>query len=270
MARDRNIWITKASGKKELFSKKKIERTCVRAGASSELANKIASKVARQVYQGMRTRDILKLTLSLLKAHPHIAERYNLKRAIMLLGPKGFIFEKYIAAILRNYGYFTQTDKKYPGKRVKQEVDIIAKKNKKTYMIECKYHNAPGIHTHLKVAMYTYARFLDIKKFFNQPWLVSNTKLTPAAIKYSQGVNLKITTWNYPAKENLRMLIEKKKLYPITILSSLGRFARERLAQANIVLVKDLLENDFKKIQARTAIPENILRKLINEAQKHM
>ena len=48
------------------------------------------------------------------------------------------------------------------GHCVSHEIDIVASKQEKQYMIECKYHNMPGIYTCLKEVLYTYARFLDL------------------------------------------------------------------------------------------------------------
>ncbi len=249
------MYIIKASGKKEEFSRKKIEGTCLRAGASRQLAKEVANKVAKKVYNGMQTREILKLALDLLRKDPDVAARYKLKEAIMKLGPAGFLFEKFIGAVLKNHGYKTKVDQILRGKKVNQEVDVIAKL-KKTYMVECKYHNKPGIHSDLKVAMYTYARFLDLKKYFDQPWLITNTKCTPTAFRYAKGVNLEITSWHYPKGKSLRDLIEKKKLYPITMLNSVRGDIKYKLIKANIILAKDLLE--------KRGIPKNI----IEEAHK--
>ena len=111
----------------------------------------------------------------------------------MGLGPTGFPFEKYIAEILKEYGYATKVGEVVKGYCVSHEVDVIAQKGKECFMIECKYHNKRGRRLDVKVAMYIYARFLDIKraqekikehkKHFHQAWLVTNTKCTREAIR---------------------------------------------------------------------------------------
>ncbi len=60
---------------------------------------------------------------------------------------------------------------------------LLQEKDGKKYMIECKFHNR-GIKTHIKVAMYTHARFLDLKEYFDAAWLICNTKCTSKAIRY--------------------------------------------------------------------------------------
>ena len=120
------IYIKKASGDKEIFDKKKIQKTILKAGASKQFAGEVADKVEKKVYDGISTKKILTTTIDLLKEKPEIASRYDLKRAIMSLGPSGFPFEKFFAAILENYGYETKVGNFVSGKNVKHEVDIIA------------------------------------------------------------------------------------------------------------------------------------------------
>ena len=263
--------VTKASGEKEKFDKKKIERTVIKAGASRQFADKIVREVEKKIYEGITTKEILKITLKLLKDNPEVASRYDLKRAIMNLGPSGFPFEKFFAAILKNYGYETKVGVTMTGKATTHEVDIIAIKEK-NYMIECKYHNQLGTHTDSKVAMYTYARYLDLK---NNPenkidlgWLVTNTKCTSHAIQYAEGVGLKITSWQYPKNENLQKLIMKKRLYPITILKSVNGSIKERLSQVSIVLARDFIDSNLEELKIKTHLPESILNKIIKEARE--
>jgi len=267
----KKLWIIKESGKKEKFDKRKIKRTSLRAGASKKFAGKIADEVEKKVYDGMKSRDVLKLTLKLLKGKPEIASRYNLKQAIMNLGPSGFPFEEFFSQVLKNYGYETEVGRFISGKNVKHEIDIVAKKEE-NYMIECKYHNKKGIYSGLKVAMYTYARFLDVRdnsgENFNSPWLVTNTRCSLDAVNYAESVNLKITSWQYPKNENLQKLIKDKALYPITILSSVKGFVKERLSESKIILAKSLIDYDLEELKRKTNLQENILKKLKEEAEK--
>ncbi len=267
-------YLIKESGERERFDKKKIEHTCIKAGASRQLAKEIANKVEKRVYNGMRSRKVLRLILKLLKTNPEIALKYDLKRAIMSLGPDGYFFEEFFSQILQNYGYETSVGVFLKGKIIEHEVDIIAKK-KLIAMIECKYHNHLGNYTKSKEAMYTYAKFLDLKSNkqnkIDYPWLVTNTKCSPHAKQYAKGVKLKITSWNYPNKESLQKLIENKKLYPITILKSVNNHIKDSLFKVKIVLAKDLLNRDINKLAKKTSIDERRLRKIISEiSQTHL
>ncbi len=264
------VYVIKASGEKEEFDENKIFNTVVRAGASKKLAEKISNNVKKKIYDGITTKKILKITLNLLKEKPEIASRYDLKRAIMSLGPSGFPFEKFFAKILGNYGFKTEIGKIISGKNISHEIDIIAKK-KFTYMIECKYHNQLGIHTNVKVALYTYARFLDLKNSkykFDYPWLSTNTKCTLDAINYAKSVSMKITTWNYPKNNSLQKLIERKKLYPITILKSIRGNMKERLSYIGITIAKDILEYNFEELSLKTGFSDRVLNQIIKEAKE--
>ena len=77
-----------------------------------------------------------------------------------------------------------------PAKCVSHEVDIISvSPNCERYLIECKYHNYPGIITKLKESLYTHARFLDLKENrLNKELLISNTKVSKEVIQYSKCV----------------------------------------------------------------------------------
>ena len=269
------MWVVKASGETENFDINKIKRTCLKAGATQSLANKIAKEVEKKSHDGISTREILRMTLKLLeKQKPFIAARYDLKGAIFRLGPAGFAFEHLVSEILSEYGYKTKTHSMIRGFCVEHEIDVIAEKDK-TYMIECKYHNLPGIYTGLREALYTYARFLDLVKGsknkccqnFDQPWLVCNTRFSADAIQYSECAGLKLLGWNYP-ENNLREMIEKKKLYPITMLRKLDRESQEKLAGSGLVLIKDLTEISIKDLNKITKIPVRKLKSLCEEAGK--
>ena len=262
------MYVIKASGEKEKFNPKKITGTLLRAGASKKLASEIVSKVEKRTHDGTKTREILDYALKLLRSEkPEVSARYDLKRAIMSLGPTGFTFEKFFAEILKHYGYETQVGRMVQGKIIRQEVDVTAKK-KYVYMVENKYHNSVGNYTNLKVALYTYARFLDLKKHFDFPWLATNTRLSRKARMYAKGVNMKVTSWNYPKDDCLNSLITKKKLYPITILKSVNDSVKHKFSKENIVLAVNLLDYSLEELKKKTGISEKILRKIIDEARK--
>lgn len=263
----KRMYVTKASGGKEEFDIEKVRRTCLRAGASEKLASKIADEVERKVYEGITTKEILHFTLELLREEPEAATRYDLKRAIMSLGPAGFPFEEFTAEVLRNYGYKTKVGEILKGKCISHEVDIVAEKENKRYLIECKYHNAPGIYTDLKVVMYSYARFLDLGENFDQPWLICNTKCTMNARKYAKCMGLKITSWGYPGKESLEKMIERKKLYPVTILRSVTGFTKDRLFQTKIMLAKDLLDYGVGDLKRMTGLPKSTVNRIQEEVR---
>lgn len=264
--------VIKASGLEEKFSSRKIYRTILEAGGSGKLARKIIEAVKKEYYEDMTTKEILNIILRELKDFPDIRARYDLKRAVMTLGPSGFPFEQFFGHLLKEYGYEVKIDNFIKGKIITHEVDIIAKNNSisKSYMIECKYHNESGVSTDLHPALYTYARFLDLNHHDkpDMPWLVTNTKCTPDAINYSRGVGLKITSWNFPKEKSLRRLIQAKKLYPITIIKSINEKTKEKLFQSKIIIAKDILKYSIQELINKTDLNEREIQKIIEEIKE--
>jgi hypothetical protein len=133
------------------------------------------------------------------------------------------------------------------GNCVNHEIDVIAEKpGLEKLMVEAKFHNAPGIHTDLHVSLYTKARFEDLKEKyrFDRPWLFTNTKITPDALAYALCIDMGVVSWSYPQGNGLRDLVERDKLYPITILSTLTQSQKQVLLNSHIVLISEILKNN--------------------------
>jgi hypothetical protein len=282
------IFVVKASGETENFDPAKIRRTCLRAGASDDLADRVVKEVTRRVRQGMSTHEILEMIIELLgKEQPHIAARYDLKGAVMRLGPAGFAFEALLAEVLREYGYTAVVHNMVQGACVVHEIDVIATKpyeprpglkELKTYMVEAKYHHATGIYTGLKEALYTYARFLDLQEGnklgkcqrFDQPWLATNTKFSPEALAYATCRGVMLLGWAYPVGNSLQDMLEAKQLYPITVLRTLDFDSQIKMATHKLMLIKDLIRVPTQKLQQITGLSDRKLRDMIAEAEMIM
>ncbi len=268
------VFVVKRDGRKETFDKRKIIRTCIRAGASRETAEEIARKVEKRIYNGISTEKILRMVLELLEEETLAnAARYDLKMALFRLGPAGYEFEKFVARLLKEYGWKTRTNVIIKGRCVSHEVDVLAEKEGELYMIECKFHNIPGIYTGLKEAMYTYARFLDISQGpadhrFVQPWLFTNTKFSNDAKKFAKCREMKLTGWRYPAGESIEKLLERKNLYPVTVLRSVSKREEHALVNAGYVFCRDLFKEKPKDISKYTGIKLKKINEIIREAEE--
>jgi len=272
-------WIVNATGDREEFDASKVFRTCMRAGAEKEISERIAAEVTSQVRDGMSTRRILKITLRLLERFedPHVVAKYDLKGAIMRLGPAGFPFETFLAEVLEAYGYTVKFRQIVRGACITHEVDVIAteKKSGQTAMIECKYRNASGDYVGIKDVLYTYARFLDLQdgckagkcERFDQVWLATNTKFSSDSIEYAMCKGMRLLGWRYPKGGSIEEMTEAKKLYPITILRGLDSASQKRLSAANLVLCKDLIERNEEELRSATGIPSRQLSLLVEEAR---
>lgn len=278
-----SINVVKADGHVEGFQPEKITRTLLKAGASREVSERIIKEIKTRVYDGITTKKILKLVKSLLrKEEARAAMRYDLKGAMMRLGPAGFPFETFVANVLEHYGYKTRLRSILQGRCVKHEVDIIAEEASeeriKRYLIECKYRNTPGTFINLKDALYTYARFLDLNEAselgkgtkFDGVWLACNTRASYAARRYADCKGMRLLCWLRPKGQGLERLVEEKKLYPVTILPSVDRKTLENLSRAGLMLVKDLMIRDLNTIRKKSGLSKEKLKKIIKEAKDLM
>ncbi|MBL7911545.1 MAG: restriction endonuclease [Bacteroidia bacterium] len=272
-----NLLVTKASGEKTQFSEKKLRMSLQRAGASEEQIKFITKEVGNKIFEGISTKEIYKLAFTLLKeSSRHLAARYHLKQALMELGPSGYPFEKYVAEILKYQGYQTKVGEIVQGQCVTHEIDVIAEKGDHCYMIECKYHNLPGIFCDVKIPLYIQSRFKDVEAQwikmaahvtrFYQGWVFTNTKFSIDAVQYGKCVGLNLIGWDYPVKGSLREQIDTLGLYPITCLTSLTKAEKGRLLEKKIVLCKEIYNN--KKLLEASGIKQSRIYTVMKEAEQ--
>jgi len=231
MKKHKNVSIIKASGEVVPFYSEKLKHSLLKSGASEEQVENILAQIEDNLYHGISTKKIYQQAYQLLKDSSRpLAAKYKLKRDIMELGPSGFPFEKYIAAIFCHQGYKVQTGAIVQGHCVKHEVDIIAEQNNKHFLIECKFHNQPGIVCDVKIPLYIHSRFKDVEANWltlpghdnklHQGWVVTNTRFTSDAIQYGTCVQLNLLGWDYPSGNSLNKQIDESGLYPIICLTS--------------------------------------------------
>ena len=72
---------------------------------------------------------------------PGIAAIYGLERGLSALGPSGFLFEQYVAALFVEQGYKVKTNVYLRGEGVDHEIDVFAEKGNVTFIVEAKYRN---------------------------------------------------------------------------------------------------------------------------------
>lgn len=248
------ILIRKLSGDIEPFSYDKLKRSLKNAGASQEVINTVVAEIEKKLKSGMSTKEIYRLAYSFLRGtQKSLAARYSLKKAIFQMGPQGYPFERFVGKILKRSGYAVEVSKIIQGMCVDHEVDVVARKENKHFMIECKFHNQQGVKSDVKVALYIKARFDDIQSklqtssehqtMFHQAWLVTNTKFTRDAIQYANCVKMKIIGWSHPKDKGLKNIIERSGLHPLTCLTGLSSFQKKELLQRGIVLCQEVREN---------------------------
>ena len=203
--------IIKSSGEKVKFSFSKLRRSLLKSGADESIVSSIIDEIRDELYLGISTRELHNRAFALLKDYKGAyASRYRLKKAIYELGPSGFPFEKFVAEILKFAGYEVELNKILQGKCVTHEVDLVAIKDAKKHLIECKFHSEEGRNCDVKIPLYINSRFDDIHSFDkkekeDQGWLVTNTRFTLDALTYGECVGLKLLSWDYPEEESLKV-----------------------------------------------------------------
>ena len=266
--------ITKANGEKSTFDPQKLYSSLTRSGADETQAHEIVDAITSELYPGISTKKIYKRAFSLLKERSRfLAARYNLKNAIMLLGPSGYPFERFIGELLKHQGYKVEVAKIVSGKCVNHEVDVIAEIDNHHFMIECKYHNQPGTVSDVKIPLYIQSRFLDVAEQWkrlpgheqkhHQGWVVTNTRFTIDAIQYGSCAGLKLVGWDYPAQGSLKDIIDSLGLYPVTTLTSLTLTEKKALLELNVVLCHDLRNNE--SILAQISVKDTRIKTILAE-----
>lgn len=267
------VSIVKASGQQEPFQKRKLIASLVRTGASHEVASQITDTVEKSISHGSSTSQIYRHAKKLLKKHSNVCGmKYSLKKALSSLGPSGYPFEKYFARVLEHYGYVAETNRIVQGRCVSHEVDIVAEKEDNQSVIECKYHSDGGKATDVKIALYVFSRFTDIKEVRADAftvldgWLVTNTRCTSEAVKYAECVGLKVVSWRYPGEESLERMIERKSLYPVTSLPSVTKGILAPLFSGNFVLAQDVAALGIGEFARRSGLERRIASRIKSDA----
>lgn len=253
---EKRIEIRKSSGEKVPFSSLRLADSLRRSGADEETVDHILAKVEEELFPGIRTKEIYNRAYAMLKRkQPVYASKYKLKKSIYELGPTGFPFEKFISTLLHFSGYDTAVGQVVQGQCVSHEIDVMAKKNGKTSLVECKFHGEEGRKCNIKVPLYIHSRFKDIQAAengglagFTKPlegWVVTNTRFTQDAVTYGSCAGLYLLSWDHPEDDGLRNRIDRLALYPITVSALLSQREKQFLLSRDIVLCRQLIKDTF-------------------------
>jgi hypothetical protein len=271
----KNWMVIKASGEKVPFSPEKLAQSLKRAGADEQTADSIIQYVESELYDEISTKKIYTLAFRKLQQKSgSVAGRYKLKAAIMELGPSGFAFEKFIGEIFKYRGYQVKIGQIMQGKCISHEIDVIADKPREQNMVECKYHNRPGIICDVKIPLYVHSRFRDVVQELSSTgkgstdyisWIATNTRFSDDAIKYASCSGIKLLGWDFPRHDNLKEIIDNSGLYPITCINGLTSLEKSNLMEKGIILSRDLLSN--KNLLAGAGVSSQRSTNIIREVQ---
>jgi len=248
------IQVKKANGELEPFSIEKLERSLRNSGADSVLIAEILKEINSWIFEGVTTKRIYDSAFAFLRRKKQSSSlRYKLKQAIMELGPTGHPFEHFIGKIMENQGYKTEVALIVRGFCVSHEVDVIATKEKHQLIAECKYGQSSDKSVSVQVPLYVHSRVNDIIRirekipefqgYTFQGMVATNTRFTHDSITYSRCSGLKLLGWDYPEGQGLKDLIDRKNIYPITVLQTLTKAQLQLLFEKNIVVCSQILNN---------------------------
>ncbi|MCX6769992.1 MAG: ATP cone domain-containing protein [Candidatus Micrarchaeota archaeon] len=271
-----DIIVRKGDGTSEILNYNKIRHALRKSGASGALCDEVVELLAPRMKNGITTDEIYRMAFeSLREMRPGAAARFGLKSALLRLGPDGYPFETFVGALLKGRGYSTLLRQTLQGKCIQHEIDVVAKRGAyeghapTKCIIECKFHNSPHFECHIQSALYSWARFLDVREQNRDivtGWLATNTKFSGDVIAYADCVGLKLLGWSFPQNESIQIRIEENQLYPTTVLPSLSRRSFEALHANNIITVKELLAAPVSELTR--ILPEREIGKLKDEAKK--
>lgn len=162
---DSTLNITKASGQQVPFDIKKFQRSLENSGAGHEVIQQVSQYILSEIDDSITTKQLYKKAYAYLrKISGSVASRYSLKKAILDLGPSGYPFEKFVGELLKYQGYQVEVGRVVRGFCVNHEIDVIASKDDKRIMVECKFHSDQSRKTDVKIPLYIHSRFQDIQK----------------------------------------------------------------------------------------------------------
>jgi Holliday junction resolvase len=258
-----NIQVKKASGIVEDFNPQKLLRSLLRSGAEQGQSEEVIEKIISEITPYTSTKKIYRLAHRYLRKFNRVSGlRYSIKMGLLRLGPSGYPFEKYFGELLKQYGYQVEIGLILEGKCVKHEIDVFASNDKEVILVECKYRNSAENALDVKIALYVHARFQDLRPVIKSRypgksfsgWLVTNTRFTSDAIQFAQCAGVTIKSWRYPENNSIEQMIESKKLYPVTVMSSLNSTQIRRLIDHHVILMKDLARMKEQDIQRLLSI----------------
>lgn len=259
----KQIMIKKTNGQIVPFDEKKVRNSLKRVGADKKIIEDILKVVQKNIKPRFSTTQVYSLVNRELRMRsPWIAARYNLREAIVKMGPAGFNFEKYVASVLSAYGYRTELPDTYQGACVWHEIDVTAEKEGRRSFIEAKFRHDFHAAVNIKDTLSTWARFLDLVDgarvdlcpHFDEAWIVTNARFTDQSLQYGHCKNMMLIGWNHPEERSFAQMVDVDALYPVTTIKDLKKNEIESFANSNIMLCRDVIGMDTDSLKNVTGI----------------
>jgi len=268
--------VLKGNGKWQEFDPDRVRASILRTGASRKVAEQVLGALQARMKDGMSTKEIYAIVREELKGvSACFACRYDLKAALHKLGPAGYKFEKYVAAILRAHNYDAHVpDGELQGSCVMHEVDGIAEKDGRKIFIEAKFRNDFNDFVNLKDTMATWSRFLDLVDgaavgkcpHFDECWIVTNARFSDRSRQFGVCKGIHLIGWNFPEERTFQKMVDIVALYPVTVLDDLTSKELEAMARQRLMLCKDIAEVDPEELAQRLDVSQKRAMELIQKS----
>lgn len=125
---------------------------------------------------------------------------------------------------------------------------------KHQHLVECKFYISTGKNANVQVPLYVRSRINDIVSLrLGQPefegysfsgGIVTNTRFTEDAIAFGENSGLKLLSWDYPRGAGLREIIDREKIFPVTVLTRLTIAQKHQLMERGIVVCRQIAEDE--------------------------
>jgi Holliday junction resolvase-like predicted endonuclease len=270
------VFVTKADGSKQLFDREKVVRTCLRMGASRQLAFEVAEGVEKSIYEGVPTARILDLIFMFMrKDKPGVGHLFDLRKGLSLMVPQPE-FEVFVQVLLSYQGYEVTPNQILRGRCAEHEVDAIAKKNGVIYFVEAKHHSNYHALTGLDETRIARAVLEDVSESYfagnaepriDKAMIITNTRYSEHATRYGLCRDIVQIGWNYPPDHGLEHMIVEKGLHPLSCVKGINNSERLRFASCGIVFVRQLLAEDLSELTKKTGLSKNIISKIMERTQ---
>src|SRR3989338_3290753 len=271
--------ITKSPGERVEYDEEKVRQSMLRSKAKPDVIEHVLARTKKKLHEGMTTSELYHLIYKELHKRDYCSAcRYDLRQALFRLGPAGFKFEQYVAAILRARGgdaFLPEGD--LEGACVWHEVDVVIKDGERDVMIEAKFRNDAKHYVNLKDTMATWARYLDLQDAarmgkntpsFDEVWIMTNARFSDRSRQFGACKGMKLIGWSYPKEESFEHLVDHHALYPVTSIGDLSTAELEALARANILLCQDMGRFSLQELIEKTALPQKRLQALVHTCQE--
>ena len=218
----KEIFVIKYNGKRQLYDRQKVLSSILHSGVQKNKVLEILKKIEGKLYNNIPTKELYQIVSKEienygLKQH---SRTYRLREALSRLDSSSF--EKFVKAFLEKESFKCIWNQKIQGFCIDHQVDVIAEKNNETFFVEVKKHKNFHRDSGLGTVTELWARLEDLQKGFKtgktdinitNAWLITNTKFSDYAKKYSNCKGLKLLGWRYNSSaqnktEGLEKMIE--------------------------------------------------------------